>query len=151
MGELLAQLVAGATGAIRRRVIVYGLWFAAGLLLIFAAGYAVNGLHALLISWWGAIAASLAVAGGLLLCSIVLVVVGHLLSRRRSTSLYQRLEASPEFSRTAKYRARPKQKLPPVAAGAVAGAVTVITLTLLRRNMSLRDGSRGKAQLATLR
>lgn len=140
MGGLVAQFVSAATAAIKRQVIAYGLWVVSGLFVIFAAGYALNALHASLMFRWGSITASLAVAGGLLLCSIGLVIAGYLLSRTRSPSLYQRLQASPEISRTAKFLTRPKRTLAPAAAGVIAGAVAVGTVAFLRgRTPSVQD------------
>lgn len=72
-------------------------------------------------------------AGGLLLCAIGLIITGYLLSRTTAPTLYQRLQASPEISRTAKLLTRPKRTMAPAAAGAIAGAVAVGTLAFLRR------------------
>jgi len=140
MAGLVAQLVSAATAALKRQVIIYGLWVASGLFVIFAAGYALHAVHASLIFRWGSTTASLVVAGGLLLCAFGLIVAGYLLSRTRSPSLYQRLQASPKISRTAKMLVRPKRTMAPAAAGAIAGAVAVVTLALLRgRAPSVRD------------
>lgn len=46
MGGLVAQLVSSATAALKRRAIVYGLWVVSGLFVLFAAGYALDALHA---------------------------------------------------------------------------------------------------------
>lgn len=133
MGGLVAQLVSSATAALKRRAIVYGLWVVSGLFVLFAAGYALDALHAWLMFRWGSVAASLTVAGGLLLCAIGLIITGYLLSRATAPTLYQRLQASPEISRTAKLLTRPKRTMAPAAAGAIAGAVAVGTLAFLRR------------------
>ena len=142
MGGLVAQFVSAATAALKRQVIVYGLLVASGLFLIFAAGYALNAFHALVMFSRGPIAASVAVAGGLFLFAVVLIVAGYLLAGKRSKSLYERMQASPEISRTARIFARPKRTLAPAAAGALAGAVAVVTLAILRRRTaSIRDTS----------
>ncbi|KUL93890.1 hypothetical protein DK26_19215 [Bosea sp. WAO] len=133
MGGLVAQLVSSATAALKRRAIVYGLWVVSGPFVLFAAGYALDALQAWLMFRWGSIAASLAVAGGLLLCAIGLIITSYLLSRTTAPTLYQRLEAFPEISRTAKLLMRPKRTMAPAAAGAIAGAVAVGTLAFLRR------------------
>lgn len=136
MGGLVAQLVSAATAALKRQVIVYVLWVASGLFGVFAAGYALNAIHASLMFRWGSITASLVVAGGLLLCAFGLVIAGYLLSRTPSPSLYERLQASPEISSTVKLLARPKRTMAPAAAGAIAGAVAVVTLAFLRGRAS---------------
>lgn len=142
MGAIVAQLFSAATAAIKRRVIVYALYVASGLFTIFAVGYALNALHASLMFRWGAITASLVVAGGLLLCAICLIIAGYLLSRSQSPSLYQRLQASPEVSKTAKLLTRPKRTMAPAAAGAIAGAVAVGTFAFLRRRRpSVQDAA----------
>lgn len=140
MGGLVAQIVSAATAALKRELLVYGLWVASCLFIVFAAGYALNALHESLMFRWGSIAASLVVAGSLLLCALGLIIAGYLLSRTRSPSLYQRLQASPEISRTAKFLTRPKRAVAPAAAGAIAGAVAVVTLAFLRRRVpTVRD------------
>lgn len=133
MAGLVTSLVSAATAAIKRHVIVYALWVVSGLLMIIAAGYALNALHASLMFRWGSIAASLIVAGGLLSCGLGLAVAGYLLSRTRPKSLYERLETSAEVKRMTRYLARPERRLAPAAAGALAGGVAVVTLLFLRR------------------
>lgn len=134
MGGLVAQLVSVATGALKRHLIVYGLWVASGLFAVFAAGYALSALHAALMFRWGSITASLVVAGGLLLCAIGLIIAGYILSRTPPPpSLYQRLQTSPDISRTAKLLTRPERTIVPAAAGAIAGAVAVGTMAYFLR------------------
>lgn len=133
MGSLVARLFSEATAALKRQVVVYALWAASGFFIICAGGYALSALHASLMFSRGPITASVAVAGGLFLCAVGLVIAGYVLARKRSESLYERVQASPEISRTAKMFARPKLTLAPAAAGAVAGAVAVVTLAFLRR------------------
>ncbi|MGO4405674.1 hypothetical protein AB4Z10_15600 [Bosea sp. RAF48] len=151
MGRLVAQLVSVATGALKRHLIIYGLWVASGLFFVFAAGYALSALHAALMFRWGSITASLVVAGGLLLCAIGLIIAGYILSRTPAPSLYQRLQTSPDLSRTAKLLTRPKRTIAPAAAGAIAGAVAVGTMAYFLRRGRLsvqavradwRDGDR---------
>lgn len=133
MGGVVAQILSAAKAAFRRRLAIYGLWAASGLCVISACGYALNALHTSLIFRWGSITASLVVAGGLVLCAIGLIFFAYLLSRTRSPSLYERLQASPKISRTAKLLTRPNRTMPAAAAGALAGAVAVATLAMLRR------------------
>lgn len=133
MGGFVAQLVSVATAALKRQLIVYGLWVASGLFAIFTAAYALDALHASLMFRRGAITASLLVAGGLLLCAIGLIITGYLLLRTRSPSLYERVQASPKIARTAKSLTRPKRTIAPAAAGAIAGAVAAGTLGFFLR------------------
>ncbi len=135
----MAPLVATATAAFKRRVIVYGLWVASGLLVLFAAGYVLNALYTLLMFRWGAVAASLAVGGGLLLSAIGLALVGYVVSRAPHRSMYQRLNESPALSRTTNPLAGAAAS---AGAGALAGAVAVFTLLKLRGLSAARGGSR---------
>jgi predicted anti-sigma-YlaC factor YlaD len=81
----LAALVAGEVrGIVRRNVTVLVLCLVAGLLAVAAAGYALNALHTVLALHYGAVAASLSIAGGLLVASLlVLGIALYVKSRPR--------------------------------------------------------------------
>ncbi|MFJ5369112.1 hypothetical protein ACIPIA_07815, partial [Bosea sp. CER48] len=67
----------------RRNAIVYGLFGLAALLLLCAGGYALNALHTLLELRYGAIAASLWIAGGLLATAILAFCIGLYVKGKR--------------------------------------------------------------------
>lgn len=139
MGALIAQLTGAATAAIKRRAIVYGLGAASGLLGLFAAAYAVDALYTFLALRWGLVAASLAVSGVLLLSAFIAALAGYLASRTPSKSLAARVQASSEVSAAKRRLAGSKRSLAPTFAGALAGAVAVMTLAFLRRAGSLTE------------
>ncbi|KFC64646.1 hypothetical protein FG93_05242 [Bosea sp. LC85] len=76
-------LAAEIVGRLKRIATVYGLYGAAGLLIICAAGYALDALHAWLASMSGAVQAGLLVAAMLLLLAVSAMVVAILVGRRR--------------------------------------------------------------------
>ena len=64
-GGLGSFITSEISGVVRRNAVIYGLFGLAALLLLCAAGYALNALHTVLEFRYGAVAASLWVAGGL--------------------------------------------------------------------------------------
>jgi hypothetical protein len=71
LGGLGAYIASEVSGAVRRNVIVYGLYGFGALLVLCAGGYALNALHTVLLASYGAVAASLWIAGGLLLAGLI--------------------------------------------------------------------------------
>ena len=108
--------------------------------MVFSAGYAVNALYTALMFRWGAITASLTVAGGLLLGGIALVLAGHFMSSRPERPLYERLKASPGMSKTGKRLAGldGRRDIANASAGALAGAMAIFTLAKLRGSSEIR-------------
>lgn len=140
MGRLVAHLAETAKAALRRRLAIYGLWSAGGLLVLFAAGYALNALYTFLMLRWGGVAASLAVAAGLFLGTVAAVLAGYLISRTPSEPIIDRLQDSLEQSPTMKRLVRSKRLMTPAIGGAFAGAVAAMaTLVMLRRAPSVRS------------
>lgn len=82
-GGLGSFIASEVSGAVRRNVIVYGLFGFAALLLLCAGGYALNALHTLLELRYGAVAASLWVAGGLFAASLLALIVALVVKSRR--------------------------------------------------------------------
>ena len=80
IGSFIASEV---SGAVRRNAIVYGLFGLALLLLLCAAGYALNALHTVLEFRYGAVAASLWVAGGLFGAALLALCIGLFVRSRR--------------------------------------------------------------------
>ena len=82
LGGLGAFIASEVSAAVRRNVIVYGLFCLALLLLLCACGYALSALHTVLALQYGSVAASLWIAGGLLLAAL-LAVGGALFVKNR--------------------------------------------------------------------
>ena len=139
MRRLLTPLAETAKAAVRRRLVIYGLWSAGGLLVLFAAGYALDALYTFLMLRWGGVAASLAIAAGLFLGAVAAVMAGYLISRTPSEPIIDRLQDSLKRSPTAK-RLRSKRLMAPAIGGAFAGALAAMaTLVMLRRAPPVRS------------
>ena len=82
-GGLGAYLASEVSGAVRRNVIVYGLYGIGALLMLCAGGYALNALHTVLLARYGTVAASLWIAGGLLLAGLISFGVAAYVKNRR--------------------------------------------------------------------
>lgn len=82
-GGLGAFIASEVSGAVRRNLTVYGLFGLAVLLVLCAGGYALNALHTVLGLRYGAVAASLWIAGGLLVASLLAVGIALLVKNRR--------------------------------------------------------------------
>lgn len=121
MGGLLAYLVVEATTALKRKAIVYGLMGFGGLIVIFAAGDVLNAVHAWLLFRYGPIAASLSVAGGLLVPAIVAIGAARIIAGRPNRPA-QFISRSGRHT-AGPYRSRGKRRSMAMAAGA-SGAVT---------------------------
>ncbi|WP_332696355.1 hypothetical protein [Bosea sp. (in: a-proteobacteria)] len=92
LGGIPALLASEIGGAVRRNATVYGLYLAGVLLVVCAAGYGLNALHTVLTLHYGSVAASLWIAGGLLLAAVIaFAIAAYVKSRRRPT---KRLEAA---------------------------------------------------------
>jgi hypothetical protein len=84
LGGLGAFIASEVGGAVRRNVIIYGLYGLAALLLVCAAGYVLGALHTVLTIHYGSAQASLIIAGGLLVGSLLILgVAAYLRSRPR--------------------------------------------------------------------
>ncbi|MEZ2409044.1 hypothetical protein AB6806_19745 [Bosea sp. RCC_152_1] len=136
----MAHLVETAKAALRRRLVIYGLWSAGGLLVLFAAGYALDALYTFLMFRWGGVAASLTVAAGLFLGAVAPVLAGYLISRTPSEPIIGRLQDSLDRSPTTKRLVRSKRLMATAIGGALAGAVAAMaTLVMLRRAPPVRS------------
>lgn len=83
LGGLGSFIASEISGSVRRNLVVYGLFGLAALLLLCAGGYALNALHTLLELRYGAIAASLWIAGGLFLAALLAFSIGLIVKSRR--------------------------------------------------------------------
>jgi hypothetical protein len=82
-GGIGSFITAEVSGVVRRNVVVYGLFGLAALLMLCAGGYALNALHTVLMLRYGAVAASLWIAGGLFLAALLALGVATIVKNRR--------------------------------------------------------------------
>jgi hypothetical protein len=84
LGGLGAFIASEVSVAVRRNITVYGLYGLAALLVLCACGYALHALHTVLALSYGTVAASLWIAGGLLLAGLISFGIGaYVRSRKR--------------------------------------------------------------------
>jgi hypothetical protein len=82
-GGLGSFIASEISGAVKRNVTVYGLFGFAALLLLCAGGYALNALHTVLELRYGAVAASLWIAGGLFVAALFAFGLALIVKGRR--------------------------------------------------------------------
>lgn len=73
LGGLTGLVSREVGGVVRRNVTVIGLYLLAGLLAAAAVGYGLDALHTVLTRRYGAITASLSIAGGLLATALLML------------------------------------------------------------------------------
>ena len=83
LGGIGSFITSEISGTVRRNLVVLGLYGFAALLLLCAGGYALHALHVLLELYYGAIAASLWIAGGLLGAALIAFLTAMYVRRRR--------------------------------------------------------------------
>ncbi len=74
-GGIGSFITSEVSGVVRRNVTVYGLFGLAALLMLCAGGYALNALHTVLVLRYGAVAASLWIAGGLFASGLLAICI----------------------------------------------------------------------------
>jgi hypothetical protein len=82
-GGIGSFITSEVSGVVRRNVIIYGLFGLAALLMLCAGGYALDALHTVLALRYGAVAASLWIAGGLFLAALLAVGMAAIVKNRR--------------------------------------------------------------------
>ena len=82
-GGIGSFITSEVSGVVRRNVTVYGLFGLAALLMLCAGGYALNALHTILALRYGAVAASLWIAGGLFLAALLALGMAVIVKNRR--------------------------------------------------------------------
>ncbi|PZU94348.1 MAG: hypothetical protein DI527_03950 [Chelatococcus sp.] len=80
LGALIASEIAGV---VRRNVVICGLLAFAALLVLCACGYALHALHVVLALHYGPVAASLWIAGGLLVAALAALCAALVVKGRR--------------------------------------------------------------------
>ncbi len=141
MGPVVIGLVAPLVAALKQKLSAYALMAVAGLIVIFSAGYALNAVHSLLMLRYGGVAASLAIAGALLLAAVINVCAAFYLKYRPAV-VSAAAKASSPFSNPP-FRSPIRWNGVMAAAAAVAGAATaaaaILTSERLRNIMRGRD------------
>ncbi len=82
-GGLGSFITAEISRVVKRNVVVYGLFGFAALLMVCAGGYALNALHTVLEFRYGAVAASLWIAGGLFASGLLAICIALFVRSRR--------------------------------------------------------------------
>lgn len=128
MGGLLAYVSLQATTALKRYAIVYGLWAFGCLIVVFAAGYGLDAFRTWLMFRYGAVLASLIVAGGLIAVAGCLFGVAMVIKRRQPSAASQSTSAT----RGLPYSPSSMLAAGATAAGALTAAVIVARSRLVR-------------------
>lgn len=81
-GGLGALITSEIGGAIRRNVVIYALYALTGLLVLGAAGFALGALHTALATRYGAVEASLIIAGALLVAALAVFALAAFIKSR---------------------------------------------------------------------
>ena len=132
MGGPLAYLALQISTSLKRIATIYGLMAAGGLVTIFALGYALDALRIQLMFHYGAVLASLIVAGGLIVVAGCLVGTAIVVKNRAPAS--RRQTASP--ARSSPY---PKSYSPAsLAAAAAAAAGGLTAAVIIARSRAVR-------------
>jgi hypothetical protein len=138
-GGLGAWLASEVSGVVRRNLIVYGLYGFAALLVLSAGGYALGALHTVLMLRYGAVAASLWIAGGLFLAGIVSLLIGLYVKSRPRPS-------RPPVAQTALFAAPIAAKLLGSRMGWKGGLIAgVAVLGLLLGRQAFKSNDDGEA------
>lgn len=137
MAGLVGLVLARITGSLKLAVTVYSLVGIGCLVAIFAAGYALDAGRAALAFRYGPVAASLAIAGGLLIAALLLGAAAWFLQRRpRTSDLRTELEKASPFSNPpypAPYSLRRLAAVASAGAGAACGGLVVYLIRERRR------------------
>jgi hypothetical protein len=129
MGGFLAYVSLQVTTALKRHAIVYGLMALGFLMVVFAAGYGLDAVRTWLMFRYGAVLASLIVAGGLIAVAGCLVGVAIVIRRPPTSSASRSMSPSRSLSYS------PASLL--AAGAAAAGALTAAVI--IARSRSLRE------------
>lgn len=128
MGPLVVGLIAPLIASLKRSLTAFVLMAVGGLVIIFSAGYALDAAYSLLMFRYGGVAASLIIAVGLLLASLVSVGV-TLYLRSRPASMTPVSKSSPNSYPPVRALISRKSRI--AIAAAVAGALSAATAIAL--------------------
>jgi amino acid transporter len=124
LGVAFAYLLTKAKAFLQRQALIYGLMAAGGLILIFAAGYGLDAVRAMLMLRVGGVYASLIVGAGLLVLAFVCFGVALHLGRSPDSTKPERKASSP-------YSNPPRRPLVTGSAMLAGGAVTGLVAGVL--------------------
>lgn len=131
MGGLVAYVLLQVTAALKRAAVVYSFMAIAALIAIFAMGYALNAGYITLMFRYGAIAASLVIAGGLLGLAAACAMAGYIVSRRPRVTSSIRPASIDSVVHVA---TEPSQRTIALGAGLAATVAAVIVGLIVRRS-----------------
>lgn len=109
---------------VKRYALIYGLMGLAGLLLVYAAAFGVHTIYLLLMVRYGAVAAHLIMAGGLLILAAAVLAAAFGLRNRRPPGLADTLHTPP-------FLAYPRNRRRAVIALAGSGAAAAVAVGAL--------------------
>jgi len=150
VGPFLVSLIDPLIANLKQKLIAYGLLAAGALILIFAAGYALDAGHALLMVRYGPVAASLFVAALLLLTAVASTGLALYLNRQPAST--RKPPLSSPYSNPPTPAPISSERITAIAAG-VGGAVsaaTVIASSKRLRSFMAGRGSVAAPPVATL-
>lgn len=140
MAGLLAYFTMRMTAVLKRAVISYCIMALGALIAVSGIGYALNACYMALMFRYGPIAASLAIAGGLLVASACCIGAARIVNRRRRITANREQPAAQYAHLPLAHRANPG--LLALGAGAATAAIVVAAVGLIRRkSATIADAS----------
>jgi len=141
MPGLLAYFTMRMTAALKRAVISYCIMALGALIAISGIGYALNAGYTALMFRYGPIAASLAMAGGLLVASACCIGAARIVNRRRNIRANREQPTAPYAHIHLAHRTNPG--LLALGAGAATAALVAAAIVGLikRKSASIADAS----------
>lgn len=143
MGALFAIAAARATAAVKHQATVYGLMALAALIIVFAAGYALNAGYTMLMFRFGAVTASLIIMGCLMAAAVVCLIASRVIANRPSKTAEQLTKLASPYSAPPVRIPYSREALTAMGAGVAGAASVAVILSLFP---SLRDRMRGRAR-----
>jgi len=146
LGGVLAYFATRATAVLKVKALSYALMALSGLVTIFAFGYALDALYTALLFRFGALNASLLIAGGLLLPAACCLVAARMVAKKPTTA------PTPLNIRYELFMLQ-RTKLPALAAGAGVAVVAVVAAAIVgrRRRSDAGELDNGSLQRSPIR
>jgi len=141
VGPFIVSLIDPLVAALKQKLIAYSLMAAGGLLLVFAVGHALDAGHAVLVFRYGPVAASLLIAGLMLLAAVIFVILALYLKRRPAST--QELPQSSPYSVPPTRVPISSVRIAAIAAG-VGGAVSAATVIASSKRLRAIMAGRGR-------
>jgi hypothetical protein len=124
VGPLLVSVLAPVVATLKQRLVAWGIMSAAALILIFAVSYFLDAAHALLLTRYGSVSASLIIAGLLLATAAFSVGLALFLRRPRASPQTALLPAPYRIPLRKIHLSRQRNR---AIAAALAGAISAMT------------------------